>query len=57
LIGRTGVADSVLRPSGKVIIDNEIYDAKAEYGFISKGEKVKVIRYETGQIYVVKVED
>ncbi len=57
LIGKTGVADSILRPAGKVIIDNEIYDAKAEYGFINKGEKVKVMRYETGQIYVVKVEE
>jgi len=54
LIGRTGIADSILRPSGKVIIDGDIYDAKAEYGYINKGEKVKVIRYETGQIYVVK---
>ena len=54
LIGRTGIADSVLRPSGKVIVDNEIYDAKSEYGFINKGEKVKVVRYETGQLYVVK---
>ncbi len=57
LIGKTGIADSVLRPSGKVIIDDEIYDAKSEFGFINKGEKVKVIRYETGQIYVVKVEE
>ena len=57
LIGKTGVADSVLRPSGKVNIDGEIYDSKSEYGFISKGEKVKVVRYETGQIYVVRVED
>lgn len=57
LIGKTGIADSVLRPSGKVIIDDDIYDAKSEFGFINKGEKVKVIRYETGQIYVVKVEE
>jgi len=57
LIGKTGIADSVLRPSGKVMIDDEIYDAKSEFGFINKGEKVKVIRYETGQIYVVKVEE
>lgn len=56
LVGRTGIADSVLRPSGKVVIDDEIYDAKAEFGFINKGETVKVIRYETGQIYVVKAE-
>ncbi|KPK85449.1 MAG: serine protease [Bacteroides sp. SM23_62_1] len=57
LVGKTGIADSVLRPSGKVMIDDEIYDAKSEFGFINKGEKVKVIRYETSQIYVVKVED
>jgi len=57
LVGRTGIADSVLRPSGKVMIDDEIYDAKSEFGFINKGETVKVIRYETGQIYVVKTEE
>jgi len=57
LIGKTGVADSILRPAGKVIIDNDIYDAKAAYGFINKGDKVKVVKYETGQIYVVKVEE
>lgn len=56
LIGKTGIADSILRPAVKVIIDNEIYDAKAEYGFINKGEKVKVVKYEIGQIYVVKAE-
>jgi membrane-bound serine protease (ClpP class) len=40
-----------------VVIDDEIYDAFSEYGFINKGEKVKVTRYETGQIYVVKVDE
>lgn len=54
LIGKKGIAHSVLRPSGKVSIDDKVYDAKSEYGFISKGEKIKVIRYETGQIYVTK---
>ena len=57
LIGKTGVADSVLRPAGKVIIDDEIYDAKSEYGFISKGEKVKVVKYEAGQLYVEKIDN
>ena len=57
LIGKTGIADSVLRPSGKVIIDDEIYDAKSEFGLIDKGSKIKVIRYETGQVYVVKISD
>lgn len=52
LVGMEGIAYTVLRPSGKVEINGEIYDAKAEYGFIQKDTRVKVIRYETGQIYV-----
>ncbi len=54
LIGETGHAHTVLRPSGKVKINEKLYDASAAYGFIEKGEQVKVIRYETGQVYVVK---
>ena len=54
LIGESGEAHTVLRPSGRVQINNKIYDAMSEYGYIEKGETVKVIRYETGQIYVVK---
>lgn len=54
LIGETGVAHTVLRPSGRVMIHDKLYDAKSEYGFINRGETVKVTRYETGQVYVVK---
>ncbi|HEC42180.1 MAG TPA: nodulation protein NfeD [Bacteroides sp.] len=56
LIGKKGIAESVLRPSGKVLIDDEIYDAVSEYGFINKNEKVKVLRYLHGQLYVIKDE-
>jgi membrane-bound serine protease (ClpP class) len=55
LIGKEGIAYTVLRPSGKVEIEGEIYDAKGEIGYIEKGEKVKVIRIEAGQLYVYKV--
>lgn len=55
-IGSTGIAFTDLRPSGKVEIDDDTYDAKSEIGFISKGEKVKVIDYRSGQLYVVKDE-
>jgi len=55
IVGQEGTAYTVLRPSGKIMIGQEIYDAKSEYGFIDKGEKIKVMRYETGQLYVVKV--
>ncbi len=56
LIGKTGIAFTTLRPSGKVEIEDETYDAKSEIGYIEKGEKVKVIDYRSGQVYVVKVD-
>jgi membrane-bound serine protease (ClpP class) len=56
LTGKTGVATTVLRLSGKVQVDGKYYDAVSEDGFIDKGTKVKIIRYETGQLYVVKSE-
>ena len=53
-VGSEGVAHTALRPSGKVEINGEIYDAVAEYGMIEKGAAVRVTRYETGQIYCIK---
>lgn len=55
LVGREGVVFSVLRPSGKVEIDGELYDATALSGLIEKGEKVRVVRYEAAQLVVRKV--
>lgn len=52
LIGKSGLAHTILRPSGKVQIEGEIYDATAETGFIEKGEKITVIRYEASQLFV-----
>lgn len=53
-IGQSGVAATSLRPSGRVEINYEQYDAKSLVGFIAKGEKVKIVKFETGQLYVVK---
>jgi membrane-bound serine protease (ClpP class) len=55
LVGKTGTASTVLRPSGKVSIDGITYDAISEEGFIDKGTIVKVMKYETGQLHVVKI--
>ncbi len=55
LKGKTGVAQTVLRPSGKVLIENEIYDAVALTGYIEKGDKVLVTKVEATQLYVEKV--
>jgi membrane-bound serine protease (ClpP class) len=54
LTGATGTARSMLRPAGKVDIDGKLYDAVCEFGYINPGETVKVTRYETGQLYVIK---
>ncbi|WP_372641497.1 nodulation protein NfeD [Ancylomarina sp.] len=57
LVGQKGFCGTDLRPSGKVIINDEIYDAKSEDGFINKGTEVLVLRYETGQVYVMKADN
>lgn len=55
LVGKSGIAFTMLRPSGKVEIDDEIFDATAISGFIEKGHAVRVVKYETSQFFVVKV--
>lgn len=54
MIGKIGTAYTILRPSGRIEIDGEIFDAKSEISYIDKGEKVRVIRDEAGQLYVIK---
>lgn len=52
LIGKEGTAFTVLRPSGKVMIDGELYDGVSDLGFIEKGIRIKVVRFENAQVYV-----
>jgi membrane-bound serine protease (ClpP class) len=54
LVGRTGIAYTVLRPAGKIEIDEDQYDAVAETGYIEKNEEVEVVRFAHGQLYVKK---
>jgi len=54
LVGKSGTAFTILRPSGKVEIDGNIYDATAEMGYIDKDEKIEVVRFETAQLFVRK---
>lgn len=56
MIGKFGVAYTVMRPSGKIMIDDKLHDATAMVGFIEKGEKIKVIKFETASLFVRKVE-
>ena len=54
LVGKIGKAYTVLRPSGKIIIGEEIYDATSLGGFIEKNSKVKVVSNEGGSLKVNK---
>ncbi len=54
-IGKTGYSHTVLRPSGKVLIDGELYDARSLEGFIDKDENVLIISFSSGQLNVRKL--
>ncbi|GET29883.1 nodulation protein NfeD [Prolixibacter sp. SD074] len=54
MIGKSGVAVTVLRPAGKVQVEDDIYDARAESGFIERGEEIEVIQYQAGQLHVTR---
>jgi membrane-bound serine protease (ClpP class) len=57
LIGLTGTAHTILRPSGKVNIDDQIYDAYTRGEYIEKGEEIVVISDEGTSLKVKKVKD
>jgi membrane-bound serine protease (ClpP class) len=56
MINKLGIAQTNLRPAGKVIIEDEYFDATAYNGFIEKGSKIIVTKYETAQLFVTKAE-
>lgn len=55
MLGKEGLANSILRPSGKVEIEGDIYDATAETGYIDAGSRIKVVKYATSQLIVRKI--
>jgi membrane-bound serine protease (ClpP class) len=57
MIGRTGQAYTVLRPSGKVIIEDTIYDAFTRGDYIDKGSTIVVVDQEGSSIKVRKVQE
>ena len=56
MVGKKGVAFTVLRPAGKVKIGNDVFDATALSGFIDKGDPIEVVSYQTGQLFIKKAE-
>jgi membrane-bound serine protease (ClpP class) len=56
VLGLKGKAFTVLRPSGRVIIDDEIYDAFTRGEYILKDENIEVISEEGTTLLVKKTE-
>lgn len=56
LLGKEGIALTILRPAGTVIINNERVDVVSEGGFIEQNTVVKVIKVEGARIVVRELE-
>ncbi|MEI6062277.1 MAG: NfeD family protein [Bacteroidota bacterium] len=54
ITGKTGMAHTMLRPAGKVMIEGILYDATALTGYIDRNEAVEVVKYEKAQLFVRK---
>ena len=52
MIGKIGTTYTVLRPSGKIIYNGELFDATARSGMIDKGTEVTVFDYQNSQLIV-----
>ena len=58
MVGREGVTVTILRPSGKVRIGEDDYDAVSLYNkFIERGTPVRVVKVENAQLYVVTIDN
>ena len=57
LIGKEGEAFTVLRPSGKVMIDDELYDAYTRGDYIERGMRVVVLSDEGSSLRVKLARD
>ena len=55
LVGKEGIAETILRPAGKIQIDGNQYDAVAIYGIIEKDTPIKVLKFENSQLVVQKI--
>ena len=52
LVGRTGTANTQLRPSGKIAIGGVVYDAESDHGLIEKDTPIRVVEFRGGRLMV-----
>lgn len=57
LVGRSGVADTDLRPSGFALIDGKRIDVVTQRSFIAKGQAVEVVEVHGMRVVVCEKEE
>ncbi len=55
LAGCEGLAESTLRPAGIIRVDEKLYDAVSEGGFIPKGRKIRVLTVQGNRVVVKEI--
>ena len=55
LVGKVGTSESILRPSGRAVIDGKIYTVEADGGFVDSGTGIVVTRVRGNRIIVKRV--
>ena len=54
IIGELGIVESPLRPVGKILVGEKVYEAKAEGEFLAQGEHIKILKIIGTQIIVAR---
>ena len=57
LAGKTGIAKTMMLPSGQIVIDGQKYDAVSDGFAIDAGDRVKVVSIKKNRIYVQPCDD
>lgn len=52
LVGMTGISKTILRPTGRIAIGENVYDAKSMSDFIAKDTEIEVVTIKDGHIIV-----
>ena len=55
--GDIGVAESLLRPSGRAIFNGRSFDVVSDGSFVEQGSQIKIIRVAGNRITVAKIEE
>jgi membrane-bound serine protease (ClpP class) len=53
-VGKVGIAETPLRPAGKVEFDEEFFDVVSEGDFVAKGEEVRIVDIQGNRVVVRK---